>query len=415
MALLQVNAVLPQDSVKRKGKRVIVIDTNKFGKDYKGFKDFDFKFDFDSSQFEEFSKSFKFNEEQILAMQENIRESLKDMPDMKNFTLNEFDFSEFDFDGFKDIKQTKTPTRTEKKSFTGISEVKFSHKYGNIIIQEANSKQIDLEIQYFDKNNIKGISKASTSGGVLSIVTEKSGAGAKVNYIISLPKSTGVDIKLAYGTVKVSRHEGPFKADLSYSDISAQALAKSKASFVLKYSDMRIDEVEDISVSGSYSDVRIKKARNMDAKGMYTDYRVDDVVSFSTSGSPAYGDIRLGTVSSVNLDAKYSDINIGNLASDMTVKTAYGDVSVKAVSPKLKSINVNAMYADVSLGIGQGMSVAFDADLTYGDMNISKKYNVKYTDNRETNTKSVKIGQIGSGKPTATIKVKNMYADVDFK
>ncbi len=219
-----------------------------------------------------------------------------------------------------------------------------------------------------------------------------------------------------YGTVKVGRHEGAFKADMSYSDLSAQSFSKSKASFNLKYGDLKIDEAEDISISGSYSDVKIKKARNMDVKGgMYTDYKVDDVVSFITSGSPAYGDIRLGTVSSVNLDTKYSDINIYNLISDMMVKTAYGDVTVKGISPKLKNITINASYADVEVSVPAGMSVNFDTDLTYGDLGIAKKHNIKYTENRETNTKSVKIGQIGNGKPTATIKVKNMYADVEIK
>jgi len=373
-------------------------------------KDLDLNFEFDSSQWAELRNSFKFDKDQMLTMKENLRENLKNMPNMKDFNLDGLDIYEY-----KGSKQAKNPTRVEKKLFTDISEVRFSHKYGNIIIQESNSKQVDLEIQYFDKGNIKGSCTVNTTGKTLSVATDKSGGGAKINYIISLPKNTSVDINLTYGTVKVGRHEGAFKAGLSYSDLSAQAFSKSKATFNLKYSDLKIDEAEDISVSGSYSDVKIKRAKNMDVKGMYTDYKVDDVVSFSTSGSPAYGDIRLGTVSSVNVDTKYSDININNLVSDLTARTAYGDITIRSVSPKLKNITVNASYADVTLGIPDGMSVAFDADLTYGDLSISKNHNVKYTENKETNTKSVKIGQIGSGKAAATIKVKNMYADVQIK
>lgn len=410
---LQVMSEIPQDSVKIGRKKLSLPDMNGAFEGFEGLgdlKDLDFNFEFDSSQWAEFRESFKLDSNQILAMKENIRENLKNMPSMKNFSIRVYSKNQS-----KGQNQKTTNPRIEKKTFTNISEIEFFHKYGNIVIQESNSKQVELEIQYFDKGNNKGSATITTKGNLLSVFTDKSSKSAKINYIISIPKNTALNIDLKYGTVKIDKHEGILVADLSYSNLSAQSITKSKPVFSLKYSEVKIDEAEDISFSASYSDVKLKKARHIQAKGMYTDYNIENAVSFSAIGSSAYGDIYLGTVSSINLDTKYSDIIIGNLVSDITAKTAYGDITIKSVSPKVKNIDITANYADISVGVPDGTTIAFDTDLTYGDLSISKKHNVKYTENRETNTKSIKIGQIGSGTPNAKIKIRNMYADVQIR
>jgi len=410
LAFMQIEAAIPNDTVIYKGNMKIRIPDF----DVKGLNDLDLNFDFDSSQWAEFKESFEFDSSKLLAMQENIRENMKNMPKIKGPKLKNFNFKAVGKDFFGE-DQAKTPTRVEKKSFSNISEIEFFHKYGNIIVQESASKQVELEIQYIESSNKKASCTVTATGKLLSIVTDKSASGAKIHYIISVPKDITLNIDLKYGNVRMNRHEGPLSVDLSYSDFAAQSLTRSKPVFDLKYSDVKIDEVEDVSFSASYSDVAIKKGRNLSVKGMYTDYKIDNATSISATGSAAYGDMKIGTVSSITLDTKYTDIDINNLVSDMSAKTAYGDITIKTVSPKLKSIDVTAIYADLALSIPDGMATAFDVELDYGDLNVSKRYNVKYTESKETNSETIKVGQIGSGTPNARIKVKSKYGDIKIR
>ncbi len=402
-AYLQAEATIPKDTVIDMGKVKIRIPKGHV-------KDIDtYSFQFDSGKWADIQKDFEMNSDRMLAMQKNLKESLKDIPDMKDFNFQIYNFK----DG-KEDKQKATP-RIEKKTFTNISEIEFFHKYGDIMIRESGSKNIELEIQYFDKGNNKGVANTSTTGKLLSIVTEKSSKNAKINYIISIPKNTALNIDLKYGNVKMDKHEGALVADLSYGNLSAQSISKSKPVFNLKYSDLKIDDIEDVTINASYSDVKITKARDIQTKGMYTDYKIGTAGSFATTGSSMYGDINISTVTSITTDSKYSDIVIGNLVSDMTAKTTYGDITIKAISSKTKSIDVSATYSDLVLSVPENTNVAFDAELTYGDVSISKKYSVKYTENKETNIKTVKVGQIGTGTPKTQIKVRNVYGDLQIR
>ena len=324
----------------------------------------------------------------------------------------------FSYSG-KDTKQRSegTPSRVEKKSFSNISEVEFFHKYGNIIVRESNSNQIDLEIQYFDKMNQSGSCNISTNNKLLSITTNNTGRSnsrPQINYIIAIPKNIPLNISLDYGDVKVDKVGGNLDANLSYCDFSAQALTKG-TSIKARYSDIKIGEVQDIAISGSYSDFKIEKARRIESSGSYNDCRFSNVQTLLIPKTSSYGDLKIGTVGSMTGQLMYTDIVIENLLSDIDIRSSYGDVTVRGMSPKVKTINVKGSYCDVAIGLPLNISATFDADLLYGDINFSKKYTVKYTESVERYNKVTKKGQIGSGTPTATIKVSNNYADIDIR
>lgn len=313
-------------------------------------------------------------------------------------------------------KSASTSMRTENKTFSNISEVEFFHKYGNIVVRESNSKQVELEIQYLDKNNTNISSDISVVGKLLSITTNSGGKGrtsSKVNYIIRIPKNTALNVNLDYGNLKIDQLDGLLTANLSYSEMSIQKA--NNISLRSRYTDSKIGEILNADLSGSYSDIRINKANKIITSGSYNDCRFDDVQTLTIGKSSSYGDCKIGTVGSLDGSIMYTDIDINNLLSDINISSQYGDVMLRNVSTKAKNINIKGSYCDITIGLSPGFSSKFEAVLHYGDLSISKKYAVKYTESTENSNKVVKKGQIGTGNPTTSIIVSNNYADIDIR
>jgi len=397
---------LPQDSV-RILKKKLDLNMDKLNEKLSGMdkkieeavSNMDFSFDFDSTE--------------LLAMEETVKNGLSNMGE--NFTFNFNSNSTKRGNRFE--QNDKTPTRIEKKSFSNISEIEFFHSYGNIIVKETNSNQVELEIQYFDTKNQKATCEISTTNRLLSINTTntgKSDSKAKINYLVSVPKNVALNIDLKYGGAKMDNYGGVFSANLSYSNLSAQSFT-NKPQLKMRYSDLKVEQAKDIYVSASYSDIRIKKADRVEVSGNYNDYYFEDVQTVTTGNSSSYGDIRAGTIGHIEGNLKYADVSIENLITSMDITTAYGDITIKNTSSKLKNINIKASYADVYITLPLELSATIDAKLSYGDLSVSKKYSVKYTESSEQGNRTIKKGQIGTKTPTANITVSNNYADIKIR
>lgn len=306
--------------------------------------------------------------------------------------------------------------RTEKKTFSNVSAIEVFHKYGNIVIHESDSKQVELEIQYLNKNN-RNESKISVTNRLLSIKTEVSGknrVNSQINYILSIPRHTSVNVNLDYGNIKIDQMRGALMANLSYSKLSAQKIAND-ITLKSRYGDVIIGEISNAIISGSYSNIKIQKANNIAVSGSYNDYRFDNLQNLSMGKSTSYGNCRIGMVGSIRGTIMYTDLVINELQSDASLSSLYGDVQIRAISPRVKNVNIKGNYCDISLGLQPDQSIRFDASLNYGDLTISKKYVVRYTDSLEKGPTNIKKGQIGKGVPSTNIIISNNYADVKIK
>ncbi|WP_165022920.1 DUF4097 family beta strand repeat-containing protein [Dysgonomonas sp. ZJ279] len=320
-----------------------------------------------------------------------------------------------------EIDQSRTPVQIEKKSFSNISKIEIKHLYGDIFVRESATKQVELEIQYLDQKAGEQVScETSTSNNILSIQTNyKGGANnnnrPSINYIISIPRNTGLSIDLKYGNIKMNPFHGPFMADLSYSDLSAKSLTGSTPSVKIKYGNMSIENAPDILVNAAYSDIKIDKANNVNISGDYNNYVFNNAHSITSNKSLNYGDIKVTTVTNMNLNIQYGDVKIGNLVSNLDAVCLYSDIKINNVSPKISNVMMKGSYSDMTISLPQDISVSFDLNMNYGDVDISKTHNVTYTQQSESDTKIVKIGKIGSKSPTGKITVISNYGDLKIK
>lgn len=310
------------------------------------------------------------------------------------------------------------PTRTEKKSFSGIGDVRFEHSYGNMIVNESDTKQVEVEIRYFDGKKYKSTCELSNANGILFVKTvNPSNRGrdqCRIDYVISVPQKTNLSVELRYGNIKISDFSGNFKAQLAYSNLKGETLSCLNPVISCKYGDISLNNVKNLNINTEYSDVKIKSLETLKVDNRYSDYKIGQIGSIQKGSATAYGNFKLDVAGDVDLKLQYSDLTVGMIGKSLKTNCAYSDIIVLKNSKQLETINIQGSFSDVALSLDPDLSANLDIHLLYGDFDIAAKYNARFTVSERSNNKLVKKGTIG-GKPTANIVISDTYADVKIK
>lgn len=401
--LSAINVNVPQDSIYiYKGKTDPNID----------IRGFDFNYDFsdlDTSDLLALREKLEVNKADIGAWKESLKDTRKQLEE--NFKDLKVD-SRGDIKVYKFNQRSKTPKSTETKSFSNISEIDFRHQYGNIVVKESKSKQVELQIQYFSNRNQKNPVNISTTKGQL-IIDSKSTSRAEIDFIINIPRNTKLNINLKYGKLRMDEFHAPFSSNLSYSSLNADGFSGAKPVIKDRYGKITIGQAQDIDIDASYSKVNIAKANRINLSSNYSDNVFSNVQNLVIKGTSS-GDFKIGTIGNISGNLNYADIKIDNLSSTLTTKCNYSDIQINSISSNA-NINVNSNYSDIILSIPSNIGATFNVSLHQGDMIVSKKYLVKYTEHIERADSVIKKGQIGSKKPTAVIDITSNYADVKIR
>jgi hypothetical protein len=311
------------------------------------------------------------------------------------------------------------PSRIERKYFSDIQSIVFDQSYGNIIVKKSDSKQIQLEIQYYDGKNDKPVCEISTGRNTLSIKTirpKNTGKEEiKIDYIIAIPPKIALSVNLKYGDIKMDDFNGDFQAQLEYSNLTSSALNNPKHSITCRYGNITIGSVSELLISTMYSNVRIDNVKKMEIDSKYTNYNIDHVQTIISNEMFSYGDLEIDYIREMDIKLAYSHLTIHTIEKQLTAQCSYSEIKIKETSKQLENIFINASYSDLTLGLHPDLSAHFDVNILYGNIETPKDRNVKYSVSEEKNNRIKKTGTIGIKSPTAAIKVSNMYADVIIK
>lgn len=362
-----------------------------------------FAFNFDTSELSEWKESMKnMQSYDFSELKESLRANKRELSKMGE---------QFNF-GDNSVKQDKTPKSVENKTFSNISEIEFFQKYGNIVVKESKSREVELEIRYFQKS-AQNLVNISSKNGLLSI-DSRSSSNNQVDFIINVPQNVKLNVDLKYGHMKMDNFKAAFSANFAYSSFDAGNFSGVKPVIKDRYGKITIGNLQDIDLSASYSKVKIGIVDRLNLSGSYSDYSIGNVKTISVQGSTVSGDFKIGSLGSIDGKFNYADMEIGSLGSDINMSCNYSDIKVNSMS-KNANINIKGNYSDVTLAIPESLGASFSVSLLYGDMIVSKKYSVKYTEELERSNRVIKKGQIGSKSPTVNIDISNKYADVKIK
>lgn len=184
-----------------------------------------------------------------------------------------------------------------------------------------------------------------------------------------------VKIELKYGDGQLEDIEGDLEVNLAYGDLKVGEVQNLEIE--IKYGEFRCKGSEDAKCDTKYSDIYIDKAKRVITDTGYDDYFLGTIETLVNEGG--YDDFQIDYVDDFDFDSKYSDYIIKELGSGGVFDSGYGELKIRKVNSLSKGLEIDCSYADVWLG----MDIPFNIDLDskYTDVDIPKEaaFNDRYT------------------------------------
>jgi hypothetical protein len=335
------------------------------------------------------------------------------------------------------IYAQQEPSRIEKKSFSGVEEVRFEHSYGNITVIESESQQVELEIRYFDEEDAKPVCEISAetilkiktvmpenmddSGGWnifgIKINYSKNNRGQKnhkrggIDYVIAVPKNVAMNVNLRYGHLVMGDFYGDFTGDVNYGSLTANTFHKSPVNISSKYSNVKLEQVDVLNISIDYANLEAETINTLKLQAKYGKYQVKETKNVDADCS--YGNIGIETIETLKLQVKYGNHKFGKI-DKADINCSYGNIGIETI----ETLKLQAKYGNYRIGKSEKMEIngsyghinidsveEFDAELLYTPTNIEY---LKDKLNMRCQYSNVKVSN--SSKQLETVKFSGKYS-----
>jgi hypothetical protein len=204
----------------------------------------------------------------------------------------------------------------------------------------------------------------------------------EVNYTVYMPVKSQLDVTNRFGSITLPDLSGKVNVRLSYGSLVSQELSN-------------IDN--DIKVS--FGDARIANLHSGDV-------------------NVSYGKLFLGTADKLKARVSFGSVNVDKLTSSGDIAAHYGEgITVGELDKNLKSLNVNAQFTKVNLGVKDNYD--FDVTTHLGSFNYDKNFVKVISTTPEEGTRHYSTtrtfkGQVNKGNSDKAITIKSTYSQVRF-
>ncbi len=235
----------------------------------------------------------------------------------------------------------------------------------------------------------------------------------EINYYISIPGYINLKIENKYGDVymeditgdfSISLSNGSFKANslgknstlnLSFCDAAINSIASGRID--ASFSELKSDELGDVSINSISSKYEIKKAGTVTIESRRDKFYIDDIKTIK------------GT-------SYFTDFNIKRLRAETSLSTRYGNLTIDQIDNGFESVNLNTGYSDVSLAFEPGSSYNLDirhlnAFLVISDKNAKTEKKVLNEDKKEYITS----GTVGKSSSGSRVSIDATHGDIYLK
>jgi hypothetical protein len=326
-------------------------------------------------------------------------------------------------------------TKEFHKEYTaGTKSLEISNRYGDVVIQSWNKDQIVIDVKVtvempnrdraqrlLDLIDVQ-FAENETEISAKTIIDDKfnfTGWGDSrkfsIDYTIKMPVGTDLTLSNKYGNTDIDELHGLMNLDIKYGNLTAGKLTRGNtkplSKLSLAYGKGSIDETGWLDLTERYvgnMDITKSQAILLDSK--YSKISLGEASSMV--GESKYDNIRIENIKNLVLENGYTEVNIGELTKKLTYSGSYGSFSIDRIPAGFESLDVEAHYMGVKLGIEESASYRIDAKVSYGGL----KYNEDHFKNQrrivENNSHEI-AGTVGTEEnPASRVKVLASYGSV---
>lgn len=302
-----------------------------------------------------------------------------------------------------------------------------------IIVNASNQRDAD---KIFDRINVNFTNTAGYVKAETMMDSEGKtwwpGPGStcqdfKINYEVWMPLGNQLDLKNKYGNSYVSTLNGKLTADIRYGDLRTESvnndanlsIAYGKATMAkvrnlsgsLSYSGLVLTDGVDIQMDTKYSEIQVDNANGIRVTSKYDDFNLGSIQDLRVQTK--YANLRVRNAGAAFLTAQYTDVNIGSISGTVDADLTYGSLKVGALARNFSEAKIVGKYTDVKMNVESGAAFRFDAEGTHTDFTTPTGATIKRRDDQ--GSRSSVAGFVGNANAPGLVTARLTYGDFVLK
>jgi hypothetical protein len=315
------------------------------------------------------------------------------------------------FLGFSNDDFTYSKQRNIKKAYIVNSDagINIDNSYGTIFVTTWDEDKIEIDVlikvsgdsEKWVNQKLAGIDvdfialKSMVTAKTVFVNTNTKGNGRnnnfEINYTIKIPKNGTVKLNNKYGDIRTTDLFSTTDINCKYGRINLGKLNGNINTIQIGYcSDSTIESLKNGTITSKYSGLEIDKVNKLDLLSDYSEIEINE--GNDVKYNSKYGSVKIKKLNSLDGIGNYLTIDIGSLSNQLKINTKYSNISIDIIQAKANNINIVAGYTGVDIGFQPNYFFDFDVSVRYGDFKYDNELSVsskEETNNRVNNTKRV--------------------------
>lgn len=331
-------------------------------------------------------------------------------------------------------KHTKEKKINKEFSVSPNAKLNVKNSYGNLDIITWNENKIAFEITITTTgNNEEKVQKKldditvefEASANNVSAKTKfnykKSGSwwkwnknnnvNMKINYIIKIPITNGVNLNNDYGNITLGKLKGQAKINCDYGKITTKELMATDNDITFDYTNnCYFEYINGGNINADYSSYTIEKAKKLSIKADYTksDIEIAETVIYNCD----YGALKVQKANTITGNGDYLTLRLGDLHNTVSIDASYGSIKIDKLHESFKNLNVKSNYTDIKIGYSPNLNFDFNLDLDYAGLRGGEDF--KFIKKTTKTTYKQYTGHYGNQNSGNKIAINSNYGGVSF-
>lgn len=293
--------------------------------------------------------------------------------------------------------------------------LELENSYGNIEVQDVDGN-LDVSSFQGDLNvdNVSGELNLTSKYGKVSIQRFSGGKVTLFQSKAKLGKSNDMDLNAKYSQVEIDgTNEIELKAfqsniiavrdidkvtgSIKYGDLIVGENARS-VDLIMFQAKVDVKEVNDFIMEGSYSKIKVESIKNLDIKSSFQN------------------DYKIGEVTTIKGDVKYTSFDIGVLKYSLELGTFQGNIIVDKVLANFNTLDIESKYTPITIKFSPDSKFNIDVESKYTDIDYSKENFVMSAMGNENQRKDFKgVFNTSNNKEPSSVNVVAFQGKLTLK
>jgi hypothetical protein len=329
-------------------------------------------------------------------------------------------------------KEIHKEFKAEKGTNLGIS-----NKYGDVVVESWANNQIVIDVKitvelpdkakaekllsYIDVEFTEGENSVDAKT-VIDDSFSFSGWGGdsrkfSIDYTVKMPAEANLNLDNKYGDSEIGELSGLVNLTEKYGNLNVIKLTRGNekplSTVNISYGKASIDECNWLDITARYCNMfEIQNGKAILVDTRYSKFEIANISSVVMDAK--YDNIKIENINNLVATSGYTTFSIDKLTKKLNVQAKYGQITTEEIPAGFESIDIQADYCGVKLGIDESATYHLDASARYGDIKFDED-NFKIEQRIYENSSKEVTGVSGSNtNPESKVTIRISYGSVSL-